>query len=198
MEEEIKKEILGKAGFPIYVDYWDKYFSLMSGDQIKEVLEIVFHFNRTYEVLSSNDLSITMVVNTIIDNLKRDARKGIKQSKASRDNGLLGGRPKKDGKPKTSNKNKDISKKPILKIEIPDFIDAGIWNNFVNHRIKKKAPLNENSIAINLKKLEKWENEVVGSANQALEDCIANNYQGIFQPKINNQTNKFNNSRIKF
>lgn len=99
-------------------------------------------------------------------------------------------------KDKKKNISKEISKKPIF--ELPDFIDAGIWNNFVQHRIKKKAPLNENSIRINLKRLEKWEGEVIGSANQALEDCIASDYRGIFQPKINNQTNKFINSRIKF
>ncbi len=95
MEEEIKKEIIGKAGFPLYVDYWEKYFSQMSGEQVKECLKIIFHFNTTFEVLKSDDLAVNMVVITIIDNVKRDAKKRIKQSRASRGNGLLGGRPKK-------------------------------------------------------------------------------------------------------
>ena len=96
MEEDIKNEIISKAGFPLYVDYWDKYLSKLTGDKVKEVFKIVFHFNKTYEVLASNDLAVDMVVTTIIDNIKRDAVKRIKQSKASRKNGKLGGRPSND------------------------------------------------------------------------------------------------------
>ena len=40
-----------------------------------------------------------MVISTIIDNIKRDAEKRFKQSMASKENGKLGGRPKK-AKPK--------------------------------------------------------------------------------------------------
>ena len=112
MEEEIKKEIIGKSGFPLYVDYWEKYFSQMSGEQVKECLKIIFHFNINFEVLGSDDLAVKMVAITIIDNLKRDAQKRIKQSKASRDNGLLGGRPKKDDKPEKPKKTQDKPKKP--------------------------------------------------------------------------------------
>lgn len=128
MEEEIKKEIIGKAGFPLYVDYWEKYFSQMSGEQVKECLKIIFHFNTTFEVLRSDDLAINMVVITIIDNLKRDAQKRIKQSKASRGNGLLGGRPRKDeAKPKQTrsktegnvNENVECKSKLKMKITIP-------------------------------------------------------------------------------
>ena len=168
--------------------------------------------------LPTLDFGLKMAITPFINQFQRDEEnysktcearalagaKGAKQKLANASKckqnlaNLADNKNKNKNENKNESKNKDISKKPILKIEIPDFIDAEIWNNFVNHRIKKKAPLNENSIAINLKKLEKWENEVVGSANQALEDCIANNWQGIFQPKTNNQTNKFNNSRIKF
>ena len=111
MEEEIKKEIIGKAGFPLYVDYWDKYFSLMSGEQVKEVLEIVYYFNKTFEVNQSKDLSVVMVVNTIVDNIKRDASKRLKQSRASRDNGKMGGRPPKDEGLKTKRTLKRTGKR---------------------------------------------------------------------------------------
>ena len=84
MEEEIKKEIIGKAGFPLYVDYWEKYFSQMSDKQVKECLKIIFHFNINFEVLRSDDLAVKMVINTIIDNLKRDAQKRIKQSNCAK------------------------------------------------------------------------------------------------------------------
>ena len=107
MEEEIiKEEILQKAGFPIYQDYWDKYLKKLSGDQVKEVFRIVFHFSSTYEIEESDDLAVEMVISTIIDNLKRDALKRSKQSKANRDNGKKGGRPKK------ANETQDKPNKP--------------------------------------------------------------------------------------
>lgn len=110
--EELKNEIISKAGFLLYTDYWEKYFSKMSGEQIKEAMSLVFHFNKTFEVLETNDLAVDMVVATIVDSLKRDAMKRMKQSIASRGNGKLGGRPRKnkeDEKPK-----KPKNKKPTL------------------------------------------------------------------------------------
>jgi len=96
---DLKNEIINKSGFLIYTDYWEKYFSKMSGEQIKEVFKIVFHFNKTFEILKTEDLAVEMVISTIIDNIKRDAEKRFKQSIASKENGKLGGRPKK-AKPK--------------------------------------------------------------------------------------------------
>lgn len=96
---DLKNEIINKSGFLIYTDYWEKYFSKMSGEQIKEVFKIVFHFNKTFEILKTDDLAVEMVISTIIDNIKRDAEKRFKQSMASKENGKLGGRPKK-AKPK--------------------------------------------------------------------------------------------------
>lgn len=119
--EDLKNQIINKAGFLIYTDYWEKYFSKMTGEQVKEVFKIIFHFNLTFEILKTNDLAIEMVVATIIDNIKRDAIKRAKQSIASAENGKLGGRPKKQEKVKpTTEKPEDnhrISKEtnPIYK-----------------------------------------------------------------------------------
>ena len=93
--EDLKNQIINKAGFLLYTDYWNKYFSKMTGEQVKEAFNIIFHFNATFEVLKTNDLAVEMVIATIIDNIKRDASKRAKQSIASAENGKLGGRPKK-------------------------------------------------------------------------------------------------------
>ena len=178
MEEEIKKEIIGKAGFPLYVDYWDKYFSLMSGEQVKEVLEIVYHFNKTYEINQSKDLSVVMVVNTIVDNIKRDASKRLKQSRANRDNGKKGGRPIDDKKPK-----KIQSKPKETQLVIPNFIESDLWNSFLLMRQKAKAPPTEKAIGLIIKDLTKFENKKQGDANIALENSIKNNWKGVFEPK---------------
>ena len=108
--EDLKNQIINKAGFLIYTDYWEKYFSKMTGEQVKEVFKIIFHFNLTFEVLKTNDLAIEMVVATIIDNIKRDASKRAKQSIASAENGKLGGRPKKQNRSKKeANVNQNLN-----------------------------------------------------------------------------------------
>lgn len=112
---DLKNEIINKSGFLIYTDYWEKYFSKMSGEQIKEVFKIVFHFNKTFEILKTEDLAVEMVISTIIDNIKRDAEKRFKQSIASKENGKLGGRPKK-AKPKKTKSKKEAN--PIIESDL--------------------------------------------------------------------------------
>lgn len=114
--EVLKNQITNKAGFLIYTDYWEKYFSKMTGEQVKEVFKIVFHFNLTFEILTTDDLAVEMVVATIIDNLKRDAMKRAKQSIASAENGKLGGRPKKKAKRKQKGSKKEAN--PIIESEL--------------------------------------------------------------------------------
>lgn len=96
----LKEIITSKAGFPFYTDYWKSYFCKMTGEQVKECLRIIFHFNETFEILESQDLAIEMVTTTIIQNIKRDAEKRTKQITANKNNGSKGGRPPKDSKPK--------------------------------------------------------------------------------------------------
>ena len=111
--DDLKNQIINKAGFLIYTDYWEKYFSEMTGDQVKEVFKIIFHFNTTFEVLKTDDLAVKMVVVTIIDNIKRDTIKRAKQAIASAENGKLGGRPKKEAKSKQT-KSKITANKPTI------------------------------------------------------------------------------------
>jgi len=195
MEEEIKKEIIGKAGFPLYVDYWEKYFSQMSDKQVKECLKIIFHFNINFEVLRSDDLAVKMVINTIIDNLKRDAQKRIKQSKASRANGLLGGRPRKNEAntskskqkaTKSAGNNSKNESKDDCGIIIPDFIDVKTWNNFVKMRSEIKKPITNSIAKACVEKLINFESKKIGNANLSLQNSIAGGYQGLFEPKTSN------------
>jgi hypothetical protein len=192
---DLKNEIINKSGFLIYTDYWEKYFSKMSGEQIKEVFKIIFCFNKTFEILKTDDLAVEMVVATIIDNIKRDAEKRFKQSIASKENGKMGGRPKlKKNKPIGSN---PLNPKPNLdeaiikkEIDIPKFIDKNLFVAFIEMRIKIKKPLTEVATDLLIKKLTKFESKQVGLANQALENSIESSYQGVFEPKINNSTQK--------
>jgi|GEM_PF-4803347 len=168
MEEEIRNEIIGKAGFPLYVDYWKKYFFKMTGDQVKEVLNIVFHFNQTYEVLETKDLAVDMVISTIIDNIKRDALKRIRQSKASRKNGAMGGRPpKEEGKTEANckqtvskaegNKDKDVNVDKDVKSKLESQFES-FWNLY-NKKLSK--PDAEKKFKAALKK-ETFDNIIAG------------------------------------
>jgi hypothetical protein len=146
----IKDIIISKAGFPFYTDYWDKYFNKLSGDQVKECLKIIFHYNKTGEVLKTGDLAIEMVISKIIDNINRDAEKREKQRKASAENGKLGGRPKKpDQKPKKP--KTPPFKKPTLEQvkeynqsrggivdakKFFDYYEAGNWKDQKGNKIK--------------------------------------------------------------
>ena len=125
---DLKNEIINKSGFLIYTDYWEKYFSKMSGEQIKEVFKIVFHFNKTFEILKTDDLAVEMVISTIIDNIKRDAEKRFKQSMASKENGKLGGRPKK-AKPKQNQSKTEANNSNLMK-------NHNIENNFKSVEIE--------------------------------------------------------------
>ena len=70
-------------------------------------------------------------------------------------------------------------------IELPNSIDRNLWNQFVDMRTGNKKPLTENAVKLILKKLESF-----GSlANQSLENSIIGNYQGVFQPKQQFQSN---------
>ena len=197
--EDLKNQIINKAGFLIYTDYWEKYFSKMTGEQVKEVFKIIFHFNLTFEILKTDDLAIEMVVATIIDNIKRDATKRAKQAIASAENGKLGGRPRKEakrtqkGSKSEANVNVNVNEecKLELKLEsqLPIFINKDLFNSFVEMRKKIKKPLTDTAKELLIKDLTKFENLKIGNANIALENSIKNSWQGVFEPKQNNFTN---------
>jgi len=196
--EDLKNQIINKAGFLVYTDYWEKYFSKMTGEQIKETLKIVFHFTKTFEILQTNDLAVEMVIATWIDNIKRDAIKRTKQAEASKENGKLGGRPK--GKQKRSkteanvnvnvNVNEECKLELKSELELPIFINKNLFDDFVKMRIKIKKPMTEEAIRLLLKKLTRFEEKQAGFANQALEDSITSSYQGVFEPRANNLPKK--------
>lgn len=123
----LKEIITSKAGFPFYTDYWKSYFCKMTGEQVKECLRIIFHFNETFEILESGDLAIEMVTTTIIGNIKRDAEKRTKQITANKNNGSKGGRPFKHQKPK------------ITKSIIEDDQFESFWQSYIPVKTKNEG-----------------------------------------------------------
>lgn len=114
---------------------------------------------------------------------------------------------KPDNKPdkkKTTNQttnqtdtNNDNNDNNVNKINIPDFIDAEIWNDFVEHRIAIGAKLTEKSTKIIITKLTKFEDKNIGFGNLALQNTVeSGKWTGVFEPKPSNNFN--NNSRLGF
>ena len=204
----LKDIIINKKGFLVYTDYWDKYFNDMSGDQVKECLKIIFHYNKTFEILPTKDLAIKMVINTILDNINRDAEKREKQRKASSSNGKLGGRPKTPNKPQTNPKltpNVNVNVNPNVEcklinenknIILPNFIKDNLWSEFLAMRKKLKAPNTEMALNRILKKLKAFEQQNIGNGTLSIENSIENGWKGVFEPKAtrfnkNNSNNSF-------
>jgi len=98
---------------------------------------------------------------------------------------------KEEKKTKKTKNKQELSDDGIIKEQLlPNFIDRNLFNAFVEMRIKIKKPLTEVATDLLIKKLTKFESKQVGLANQALENSIESSYQGVFEPKINNSTQK--------
>lgn len=108
-------------------------------------------------------------------------------------------------KNKDVNNNKDLECKSELEMEIipkpkgsikptteeiiiPNFIDAELWNGFLEMRIRAKAKPTDLAIRGILNKLEDFESKNRGWANNALQSSIENNWKGVFEPKKNYQS----------
>ena len=180
--EDLKNQIINKAGFLLYTDYWNKYFSKMTGEQVKEAFNIIFHFNTTFEVLKTNDLEVEMVIATIIDNIKRDASKRAKQSIASAENGKLGGRPKKQKGSKSEAKPNLEKPKETQSVFIKPTIDE-----IKNYCLERKNNVNAESFS-NYYEARGW--KLKTGAIKDWKACVrtweCNDYK---TPKQNNFTN---------
>ena len=67
-------------------------------------------------------------------------------------------------------------------INLPDFIDAELFANFIQHRKEIKKPLTPNAKNLIIKKLSDFNSRGL-DANKALENSIINGWQGVFEPR---------------
>lgn len=89
----------------------------------------------------------------------------------------------------TNNKEEIIIKEE--EINIPSFIDQDLLKKFFDFRnsmATSKKPFTDDAKELTIKKLTKFEANQKGAANQALENSIANSWQGVFEPKSSTQT----------
>lgn len=82
----------------------------------------------------------------------------------------------------TPNENENPKSQLELKLESIK-VDYGNWVGFVEMRKRLKKPLTEKAEELIIKKLSEFEAKQQGFANKALENSIANSWQGVFEPK---------------
>lgn len=96
----------------------------------------------------------------------------------------------------TNNKERTIIKEEIN--NIPSFIDKELLNSFFDFResiATKSKPFTEKAKELTIKHLCRFESKQTGFANLALENSIANSWQGVFEPK-ENPSNNLNKKKL--
>ena len=85
-------------------------------------------------------------------------------------------------------KDKSLTNKHATKIAKPDGVDQNIWNDFLDLRKAKRAPLSNTALAA----IEREAAKAGWSLNEALAECIARGWQGFKSEWV---TNNGNNGR---
>ncbi|NBN88554.1 MAG: hypothetical protein EBV32_05665, partial [Proteobacteria bacterium] len=148
-------------------------------------------------ILPTNNL-ISIIFEPFLNQFKRDAEKYQITCEARKKAGSKGGKQKvanaskckqkvakvADNKNDNKNKNDNDIKNDN---DLPIFINKDLFNSFIEMRVKIKKPLTDKAKELLLKDLTNFENLRAGNANIALENSIKNSWQGVFEPKPNNQ-----------
>ena len=118
-------------------------------------------------------------------NRKRFENGCVKKQKRSKKEA----KKKQKGSKSKANDNVNVNEecKLELELELPIFINKNLFDSFVEMRNKIKKPLTEHAEELLIKKLTEFENKQAGFANKALENSIESSWQGVFEPKPNNQ-----------
>ena len=97
--------------------------------------------------------------------------------------------------PKTGlhKRQKTLLQKTVKKYiaEIPDWIDAKLWDDFIEIREAKKAVNSERAISIILKKLETWKAEGY-DPNEIIQSSVVGAWKDVFKPRFEQQKTKHN------
>lgn len=97
-----------------------------------------------------------------------------------------------------SKSKNDSDSKNDNKNDLPIFINKNLFDDFSEMRKKLRKPLTEKAKELIIKKISEFEAKQQGSANKALENSIENSWQGVFEPKGNQQQNQTSGSYLDY
>lgn len=67
-------------------------------------------------------------------------------------------------------------------IDLPDWLDRGLWNRWAQHRKEIRKKLTPSTIKMQLSNLDKWRQNG-HSVTEIINYSISNGYTGLFEPK---------------
>ena len=165
----------------------------LTDEQAGKLFKSIFIY-QTENVLPDDNL-ISIIFEPFLNQFKRDVENYKKTCEARKIAGSKGGKQKVANASKSKqkvanladsdNKNKNESKNES-KNDLPIFINKDLFDSFVEMRNKIKKPLTDKAKELLLKDLTNFENLKTGNANIALENSIKNSWQGVFEPRANN------------
>ena len=162
----------------------------LTDEQAGKLFKSIFAYQ--VQNILPNDELVSIIFEPFLNQFKRDAENYKKTCEARKIAGSKGGKQKVANASKSKQKvanlaDNDSKNKNESKNDLPIFINKNLFDGFVEMRNKIKKPLTEHAKELLLKDLTKFENIKTGNANIALENSIKNSWQGVFEPKPNNQ-----------
>jgi hypothetical protein len=205
-----------KKSFVLYTDQIG-IFQKLTNEQAGLLIKHIFSYCNDED--PEGDFITDLAFESIKQQLKRDLVKYEKRADNSRENGKLGGRPKKPNKPSGLNNNPAKPKKPdTVNVTVNDNVTVnvndnvndiiypfnsenfikfwGLWKQYKKdeHRFRYKTAVTEQAA---LKKIGELSNNDEFTAIKIIEESIANGYKGLFAIKNqNNGTNQSNGRTV--
>lgn len=166
-----------------------------------DLLDALIQYGETKQLPECNQ-SVLNVFNYLKPKLDAQREKMELKAKIARENGATGGRPKAGKKPKrTQSKPSETQSVIEEKINAPDFISQDLLKSFFAFRYSietPKKPFTDKAKELIIKKLCGFEAKQQGSANKSLENSIENSWQGVFEPKENQQAGHSSSQKSEY
>jgi hypothetical protein len=183
--------INNRNSFIFYRSFFETIGDLNDVDQL-EIYRAIAEYS-----LNDKSVNLTGFPKTIfrlIEPQLQANKRRFKNGCLGAEHGAKGGRPKSEKTPKkplknpklTPNKNKNVNhnlnEESESEITIPSFIDASLWNSFLEMRKSKKAKPTPKAIELLVAKLTDFHKKGL-DPNESLANSIESNWTGVFEPK---------------
>ena len=158
----------------------------LTKEEAGELFLAIYNYQFNKELPKNNFIAI--IFEPFLNQFKIDEENRQKVREARIYAGSKGGKQKVAKGSKCKQKVANASDNIKLEFKLPTFINKNLFDAFIEMRKKIKKPLTEKAKELIIKKLTEFENKKSGEANISLENSIANCWQGVFEPKPNNQS----------
>ena len=154
--------------------------------------------NRTYY-----SLNFEVIAEAVTNALNNEQKQPLKAKTDDKQGGIIPQQEKQlksdDLVLKTTQKTeKPKEKKPVFdmrSVELPNFINPQVWLKYCKYKAERKEKLTQTGIQAKFSEWKKWHDEGV-NINDCIETAMANEWRGVFKPKVHNFKNNENQITI--